>query len=182
MREARAAMDALSGVGTLFGQQDSLVAFEEARQRWMAENHEAVFAGELGLDPTEESAQAASALAAARDAALAAVRAAMATGKTNQQQAQLGYSTLSSLLSANPWLANAFPELGNLLGTLGNQAGSAGAGGTVPGAFTGTGGIKGAIGSALGYSTVIINTGADPTAVATALSSYNGGATSGGMR
>jgi hypothetical protein len=72
-----------------------------------------------------------------------------------------------------------------LIGMLQGQMATASAGGmgALPGAFTGPGGLKGAIGSALGYSTVVnIYTGADPTAVATALSTYTGGSGYSGYR
>lgn len=179
MREAKRAQDILTGASSPLDMADAQQSLADAVGRWMTENHEAVYAGELGLDPAKEGPEAEAALRDAARAALALAEMAAAAGKTSQQQAQLAAASLSSSLAANPFLAG---MLGGTLAQLQGAATPYAGGGVVPGAFTGDGGIKGAIGRALGMSTVVIQTGADPTAVRTALGDVSGAGATGGVR
>lgn len=169
----RAVLDGTLGLLDIADAQQSLT---DAVERWKTENHEATFAGELGLDPNKEGPEAEAAL---RDAARAAIRMAeiaAAGGRTPQEQASLAAGSLSATLAANPFLG------GILGGTLaGLQQTAAMTPAALPGALTGPGGLRGAISGALGYSTIIY-TGADPTAVRTALGGVAGTGGTWGVR
>lgn len=131
----------------------------DARQEWMDQNHEAVFAGELGLDPAKEARDAAEAFDAWQESLQrdidAAGELARQWGADEGGVIQAMIDEAERLKDSNPLQAD---YLSRVIGLLQS---------TIRPDFT-TGGVV-AGGSTTTYN---INTGADPASVSTATANY----------